>query len=75
MLTLDMSEDTERQIDETAESYKLMLLPKAKNQREADEIRRRVDAIGHELKAILALNDGNVYKAALHKILSQVRRD
>lgn len=71
-----MSKDTERQIDEAAEGFKLMLLPKAKNQQESDEIKRRVDAIGHELKALSALvNDGNVYKAAMHKILSQVRRD
>lgn len=71
-----MSKDTERQIDEAVEGFKLMLLPKAMNQQEADEIKRRVDAIGHELKALSALvNDGNVYKAAMHKILSQVRRD
>lgn len=64
----------EQQIDEAVESLKILLLPQARNQQEAEEIGRRLDSMGHELKAVSAIvNDGNVYKAAIHKILSQMR--
>jgi len=63
----------EQQIDEAVESSKILLLPQARNQQEAEEIRRRLDSVGHELKAVSAIvNDGNVYKAIIHKILSQI---
>lgn len=63
----------EQQIDEAVESLKALLLPQARNQQEADEIRRRLDSLGHEAKSISAIfNDRNVYKAAIHKILSQM---
>ena len=71
-----MSENIEYQIDAAVETLKILLLPKAKNQQEAEELKRSLDAIGHEVKAVSAIvNDGDIYKAALHKILSQVRRD
>lgn len=64
----------EQQIDEVVESSKILLLPQARNQQEAEEIRRRLDSVGHELKAVSAIvNDGNIYKAVIHKILSQMR--
>lgn len=64
----------EQQIDEAVESSKILLLPQARNQQEAEEIRRRLDSVGHELKAVSAIvNDGNIYKAVIHKILSQMR--
>lgn len=64
----------EQQIDEAVESLKTLLLPQARNQQEADEIRRRLDSLGHEAKAVSAIiNDRDIYKAAIHKILSQMR--
>ena len=64
----------EQQIDEAVESLKALFLSQARNKQEADEIRRRLDSLGHEAKAISAIvNDRNVYKAAVHKILSQIK--
>ena len=64
----------EQLIDEAVESLKVLLVPQAKNQQEADEIRRRLDFLGHEAKAVSAIvNDRDIYKAAIHKILSQMR--
>ena len=63
-----------QQIDEAVESLKALLLPQARNLQEADEIKRRLDSLGHEAKAVSAIvNDRNVYKAAVHKILSQIK--
>lgn len=68
----NMSENIERQIDAAVETLKIMLLPRAKNQLEAEELKRSLDAIGHEVKAVSAIvNDSDVYKATMHKILSQ----
>ena len=64
----------EQQIEEVVESLKALLLPQARNQQEADEKRRRLDSLGHEAKAVSAIvNDRDIYKAAIHKILSQMR--
>lgn len=64
----------EQQIDEAVESLKALLLPQARNQQEADEIKRRLDSLGHEAKSISAIfHDRNIYKAVIHKILSQMR--
>ena len=64
----------EQQIDEAVESLKVLFLSQARNQQEADEIRRRLASLGYEAKAVLAIvNDRDIYKAALHKILSQMR--
>ena len=64
----------EQQIDEAIESLKALLLPQARNLQEADEIKRRLDSLGHEAKAVSAIiNDRDIYKAAIHKILSQMR--
>lgn len=74
---IDMSniqKTPEQQIDETVESLKALFLSQARNQQEADEIRRRLDSLGHEAKAVSAIvNNHNIYKAAIHKILSQMR--
>ena len=54
----------EQQIDEVVESLKVLFLTYAKNQQEADEIRRRLDSVGHEVKAVSAIvNDQDIYKA------------
>ena len=64
----------EQRIDEAVESLKALFLSQAKNQQKVDEISRRLDSLGHEAKAISAIvNDRNVYKAAVHKILSQIK--
>ena len=69
-----MQKTPEQQIDEAVESLKALFLPQARNQQEADEMRRRVDSLGHEAKAVSAIvNDRDIYKAAIHKILSQMR--
>ena len=69
-----MQKTPEQQIDETVESLKALFLPQARNKQEADEIKRRLDSLGHEAKAVSAIvNDRNIYKAAIHKILSQMR--
>lgn len=70
----NLLETPEHQIDEAVECLKALFLPQAKNQQEADEIRRRLDSLGHEAKAVSAIvNDRDIYKAAIHKILSQMR--
>ena len=64
----------EQQIDDAVESLKALLLPQARNKQEAYEIKRRLDSLGHEVKAVSAIvNDHNIYKAAIHKILSQMK--
>ena len=64
----------EQQIDEAVEISKALFLPRSRNQQEAEEITRRLDSIGHELKAISAIiNDGDIYKATIHRILSQIK--
>ena len=74
---LDMNsiqKTSEQQIEEVVESLKALFLPQARNQQEADEMRRRLDSLGHEAKAVSAIvNDRDIYKAAIHKILSQMR--
>lgn len=69
-----MQKTPEQQIDEAVESLKALFLSQARNQQEADEIKRRLDSLGHEAKAVSAIvNDRDIYKAAIHKILSQMR--
>lgn len=64
----------EQQIDEAVESLKALLLPQARNKQEADEIKRRLDSLGHEAKAVSAIiNDRDIYKAAIHKICLVLR--
>ena len=63
----------EQRIDEAVESLKALFLSQAKNQQKVDEISRRLDSLGHEAKAVSAIvNDRDIYKAAIHKILSQI---
>lgn len=69
-----MQKTPEQHIDEAVESLKALFLPQARNKQEADEIKRRLDSLGHEAKAVSAIvNDHDIYKAAIHKILSQMR--
>ena len=69
-----MQKTPEQQIDEAVESLKALFLPQARNKQEADEIKRRLDSLGHEAKAVSAIvNDRDICKAAIHKILSQMR--
>lgn len=64
----------EQQIDEAVESLKTLFLPQVRNQQEAYEIRRRLDSLGHEAKAVSAIvKDYNFYKATIYKILSQMK--
>ena len=64
----------EQQIDKAVESLKALFFPQARNQEEADEISRRLDSVGHEAKAVSAIvNDQDIYKAAIHTILSKMR--
>ena len=44
----------EQQIEEVVESLKALFLPQARNKQEADEIKRRLDSLGHEAKAVSA---------------------
>lgn len=70
----NINKTPEQQIDKVVESLKALLLSQTRNQQEAEEIKRRLDSLGHEVKAVLAIiNDRNIYKAAMHKILSQIR--
>ena len=70
----NMQKTPEQQIDEAIESLKALLLSQARNQQAADEIKRRLDSLGHEAKAVSAIvNDHDIYKAAIHNILSQMR--
>ena len=52
---MDMSntqKTPEQQIDEAVENLKALFLPQARNKQEADEIKRRMDSLGHEAKEI-----------------------
>lgn len=70
----NIQKTAEQLIDEAVESLKALLLPQARNLQEADEIKRRLDSLGHEAKAVSAIvNDRDIYKAAIHKILSQMK--
>ena len=70
----NMQKTPEQQIDEAVESLKALFLPQARNPQESDEIKRRLDSLGHEAKAVSAIvNDRDIYKAAIHKILAQMR--
>ena len=70
----NMQKTPEQQIDEAIESLKALLLSQARNQQAADEIKSRLDSLGHEAKAVSAIvNDHDIYKAAIHNILSQMR--
>ena len=43
-------------------------------EQQIDKVVERLDSLGHEVKAVSAIiNDRNIYKAAMHKILSQIR--
>ena len=50
-----MQKTPEQQIDEAVESLKTLLVPQARNKQEADEIKRRLDSLGHEAKAVSAI--------------------
>ena len=70
----NINKTPEQQIDKVVESLKALLLSQTRNQQEAEEIKRRLDSLGHEVTAVSAIiNDRNIYKAAMHKILSQIR--
>ena len=70
----NINKTPEQQIDKVVESLKALLLSQTRNQQEAEEIKSRLDSLGHEVKAVSAIiNDRNIYKAAMHKILSQIR--
>lgn len=64
----------EQQIDEIIKSFKILFLSQVKTEQEANEIERRFESLGHDAKALSAIvNDRNFYKAAIHKILSQMK--
>lgn len=64
----------DQQIDELVEILKVKILPQTHTQQEAEEVKRKLDSVGDELKSISAIvNDKNVYKAIIYKILSQLR--
>ena len=70
----NMQKTPEQQIDEAVESLKVLFIPQARTKQEADEIKRLLDSLGHEAKAVSAIvNDRDIYKAAIHKILSQMK--
>ena len=50
-----MQKTPEQQIDEAVESLKALFLPQARNKQEADEIKRRLDSLGYEAKAVSAI--------------------
>ncbi len=53
------------------ESLKALFLPQARSQQESEEIKRRLDSIGHELKAVSAIiNDRVIYKAAIQNFIT-----
>ena len=70
MNTNSIQKTPEQQIDEAVENLKALFLPQARNKQEADEIKRRLDSLGHEAKAVPEIvNDRDIYKAAIHKII------
>ena len=74
MNTNRIQKTPEQQINEAVENLKALFLPQARNKQEADKIKRRLDSLGHEAKAVSAIvNDRDIYKAAIHKISSQMR--
>lgn len=64
----------EQQLDEAVQSLKALFLLQARNLQEAEEIKRRLDSLGYDAKAVSAIiNDRDIYKAVIHKVLSQMR--
>ena len=58
------------------ERLKALFIPQARNPQESDEIKRRLDSLGHEAKAVSAIvNDRDIYKAAIHNFFVFVRVD
>lgn len=58
MNTNSIQKTPELQIDEAVESLKALFLSQARNQQETDEIRRRLDSLGHEAKVVsVIVND------------------
>lgn len=47
----NITKTPEQQIDEIIESLKILLVSHAKNQQEADEIRCRLESLGHGVKS------------------------
>ena len=61
----NINKTPEQQIDKVVESLKALLLSQTRNQQEAEEIKRRLDSLGHEVKAVSAIiNDRNIYENA-----------
>jgi len=48
----NINKTPEQQIDKVVESLKALLLSQTRNQQEAEEIKRRLDSLGHEVKAV-----------------------
>ncbi len=46
----NINKTPEQQIDKVVESLKALLLSQTRNQQEAEEIKRRLDSLGHEVK-------------------------
>lgn len=62
---------TDQQIDEAVESLKAILIQQAQSPEQTEEIRRRLDSIGHEVKALNSfVNEMSINKATIHKIQS-----
>lgn len=70
----NINKTPDQQIDEVVEGLKALLMPQANEPEQAEEIRRRLDSIGHEVKALNAFaNERNICKATIHKILSRIQ--
>lgn len=69
-----MDNTPEQQIENTVNILKVLFARNAKDDKEAEEIIDRLDSIGHNAKALLAIvKDQNLLKAAIYKILLEMK--
>ena len=65
----NINKTPEQQIDKVVESLKALLLSQTRNQQEAEEIKRRLDSLGHEVKAVSAIiNDRNIFNTTIWRL-------
>lgn len=70
-----MNKITDQQIDEVIESLKKLFLSQNTNEQQAEEIKRRLDSLGHDTKALNAIaNEHNIPKGLIHTILSKINK-
>lgn len=70
-----METSKDSQIDNFVDFIRIAFLAQAENKEQAKEINRRFDEIAHNAKALNAfMNEHNIPKGVLHKILADLNK-